>query len=484
MTSFKRWAALGVFATLASTQAFAQVTEVEPNDDKANATLALGLTSGQFLDGNSISATTTGLDYWKVSTALAAPGLYRHELAITTTGTAGHTGTLRGLNQTGGVAGTCPANGTSGTIGTTDSTVQTSSTLSTPARMCAWYGFGKGEQLYYRVTGTASTTANYNATLTSTPITPIVVPGSFAAGPITLTTTSQTTTDTDIYLYDSNFNIVISPEGAASNDDEHCHPGTTLQSWLTRTLTPGTYYLAVGGYNTCSNLVSPTDEDFMTGNVMDFGDQLVCSATGTGSDRDFQITDGVNTYTSSGVVTTKYFEVTWVQFTVGGGAPVAICDPGASGVIACPCSNPASGAGRGCDNSLATGGATIAASGNSNLAGDTLVFTTGSQTLNGTTILLQGTANNGTGTVFGQGVRCVAGSLKRLYVKSPGGTGGITAPAGADPTVSARSAALGDTITAGSHRYYMAYYRDPIVLGGCPATSSFNATPGIDVTWN
>lgn len=160
------------------------------------------------------------------------------------------------------------------------------------------------------------------------------------------------------------------------------------------------------------------------------------------------------------------------------------CEAGSGGVIACPCGNPPAGPARGCDNSIATGGSQLNATGAANLSADTLVFTTGSQTLNGTTIVLQGTTQIAAGVAFGQGVRCVGGSLKRLYVKSPGGTGGITAPVGADLTVSARSAVLGDIITAGTSRFYMAYYRDPIVLGGCPSTSTFNASHAGAVVWN
>jgi hypothetical protein len=85
---------------------------------------------------------------------------------------------------------------------------------------------------------------------------------------------------------------------------------------------------------------------------------------------------------------------------------------------------------------------------------------------------------------FGQGVRCVGGTLKRLYVRSPGGTGGISVPQVGDNSVSAQSALLGDVIAPGSTRYYMAYYRDPIVLGGCAASATFNATNALSVAWN
>ena len=159
-----------------------------------------------------------------------------------------------------------------------------------------------------------------------------------------------------------------------------------------------------------------------------------------------------------------------------------ICQPGTSGTSACPCANPPSAAGRGCNNSSATGGAILAASGNARLGADTLVFTTSGEKPTATSVVLQGSAVSSSGVVFGQGIRCVAGSLKRLYVKNAV-NGAITAPAAGEAHVAARSAALGDTIAQGTHRYYGVYYRDPVVLGGCAATSTFNLTQQLDVLW-
>jgi len=75
--------------------------------------------------------------------------------------------------------------------------------------------------------------------------------------------------------------------------------------------------------------------------------------------------------------------------------------------------------------------------------------------------------------------------LKRLFAKSASG-GSITVPnfGAGDPTVSARSAAKGDVIQAGQSRWYLVFYRDPIVLGGCPASSTFNATQTGRVDWS
>ena len=160
----------------------------------------------------------------------------------------------------------------------------------------------------------------------------------------------------------------------------------------------------------------------------------------------------------------------------------SFCSPGIAGVIACPCSNPPSGQGRGCDNSSLTGGATLDALGVASLGADSVQFTSGAERPNATTVLLQGNASIASGAVFGQGVRCVGGGLKRLYVRAAVG-GSISVPQAGDPQVSAQSATLGDPISAGQQRYYMAYYRDPIVLGACSALSTFNGTTAIDVLW-
>ena len=72
-----------------------------------------------------------------------------------------------------------------------------------------------------------------------------------------------------------------------------------------------------------------------------------------------------------------------------------------------------------------------------------------------------------------------------MYTKTAAG-GSITAPdfGAGDPTVSARSATLGNPISPGESRYYLAYYRDPTVLGGCPSASTFNATQTGRVDWS
>ena len=97
--------------------------------------------------------------------------------------------------------------------------------------------------------------------------------------------------------------------------------------------------------------------------------------------------------------------------------------------------------------------------------------------------MLQGTLNNGTGVVFGDGLRCVAGSLKRLVVRNAS-SGSVTYPQAGDPSISARSATLGDPIPSGAARFYQVYYRDPN-LGFCssPPGNSWNVSGAVQINW-
>jgi hypothetical protein len=161
------------------------------------------------------------------------------------------------------------------------------------------------------------------------------------------------------------------------------------------------------------------------------------------------------------------------------------CVPGVNGVIACPCNNPQvpAGSNRGCNNSSNTGGAQLTSTGNSSLANDTVHFTSAGEKPNASTILLQGKDPLlAAGIPFGQGVRCIDAALKRLYVHSAM-SGTVTFPQGGDPDIHTESSNHGDTIAPGSTRHYMCYYRDPIVLGGCSANDTWNATPAQAIVW-
>ena len=158
------------------------------------------------------------------------------------------------------------------------------------------------------------------------------------------------------------------------------------------------------------------------------------------------------------------------------------CFPGQAGVISCPCNNPPPLGQRGCNNSQGTGGAWLNAQGVASLSQDSVLFTTLYERSTALSILVQGDQIVASGLPYGQGVRCVGGALKRLYVQSAS-SGSISVPGVGDLPVSQRSAQLGDTIVPGETRYYMVYYRDPTVLGGCPSNLTFNSTQGQRLVW-
>ena len=150
-------------------------------------------------------------------------------------------------------------------------------------------------------------------------------------------------------------------------------------------------------------------------------------------------------------------------------------------VAPCPCGN--SGApGHGCENSSTTGGALLTASGVASLAADSVHLTASGEKPTATSVLLQG-ALVISPIHYGDGLRCVGGTLKRLYTHTAAG-GIVTMPQGADATISAASAAKGDVINAGSTRGYQIYYRDPSTTF-CPTPNggAFNISSAILVSW-
>jgi Tol biopolymer transport system component len=153
------------------------------------------------------------------------------------------------------------------------------------------------------------------------------------------------------------------------------------------------------------------------------------------------------------------------------------CAGDGSLATACPCANTGV-AGHGCDNSLLAGGARLAASGSTLPDGVRLVSS--GELPSALSIFLQGNSIVAQGVVFGDGLRCVAGALKRLYVVHAV-AGSASAPGAGEAPIHLRSAQLGDPILPGGTRWYQVYYRDPDA-GFCPG-ATFNVSNGLRVSW-
>ena len=455
-------AVFGVLFLVAGSTARAQTSfgEVEPNGPKAEATPVVCLASGDSLTGSttgtSITAgnsAPTSADTFRVKTCPLPVGIYKHRLVVTG-GTFGTT--IRGRNQT------------SAGAGTTDVAAQTGS-----ASACQWYGFGHEEEIYYRVTGSASTTSPYTSTLTTTTVVPTSI-GPFAPGTITITTQGQGhTTDTELWVYDGNLHAIPT----YGNDD--ATPAAGLQSKLTRTYAAGTYYLAISTYNMANDQVAASDDNFDLGSLLDFPDAITDSVTTANQVVNFAVTDANGT-TQYPATKPGAFDVVWFRFVVGSSGISSLCAGDGTSATPCPCGN--TGApGRGCNNSQSTGGALLTASGGQ--SPDTIVLTSSGELASVLSIFLQGNALVSPPVPFGDGIRCTGGAIKRLYVKNASG-GVVSAPTGANPSITQQSAALGDPIAPGSTRWYQVYYRDPdLAFCPFPTGNSWNASGAIEILW-
>jgi choice-of-anchor B domain-containing protein len=152
----------------------------------------------------------------------------------------------------------------------------------------------------------------------------------------------------------------------------------------------------------------------------------------------------------------------------------AFCFGDGSGT-ACPCGN-AGATGRGCANSTGAG-ALLAAGGVARIAGDSFTLTASGMPSTVSALYFQGTnqAAAGAGTVFGDGLRCAAGTVIRLGTKTAA-AGVTTYPGAGDASVSVRGA-----ITAGATRTYQVWYRNAAAF--CSA-ETFNLTNGVLATWS
>lgn len=137
----------------------------------------------------------------------------------------------------------------------------------------------------------------------------------------------------------------------------------------------------------------------------------------------------------------------------------------------CPCSNPGT-IGAGCANSTGLGGKLTASGSSSAAAGDLVLH--GSQLVPNTPgLYFQGTLleNGGIGALFGDGLLCASGTIKRLEVRiaSAQGTSNTTV----------NVASVGGA-SAGLTRFYQLWYRN---TQGSPCGPQFNTTNAYQVVW-
>jgi len=152
----------------------------------------------------------------------------------------------------------------------------------------------------------------------------------------------------------------------------------------------------------------------------------------------------------------------------------ALFCPGDGSASPCPCGPNAGGRG-GCPNSVSPSGALLEAFGAPELANDTLLLR-GLGMPNAAVLYFQGTApaNGGNGSVFGDGLRCVTGSVRRLgTLNNAQGWSAYPGPGQARVSVAGQ-------IAAPASLHYQAWYRNAAAF--CTG-DTFNLTNGLTVVW-
>lgn len=155
-----------------------------------------------------------------------------------------------------------------------------------------------------------------------------------------------------------------------------------------------------------------------------------------------------------------------------------VCAGDGSGA-ACACSNPGD-LGHGCENYGLTGGALLAAVGTPSVASPTLKIAVSGCPQSVTAVLFQGTSidGGGFGVQFGDGLRCVAGSIARIgrKVVSLEGSAEFGFGVPGDPPISVE----GFVPPGGGRRYYQVVYR---IQGSFCFAAPVNSSNSLAVDW-
>ncbi len=150
---------------------------------------------------------------------------------------------------------------------------------------------------------------------------------------------------------------------------------------------------------------------------------------------------------------------------------------GDGSAAACPCGNFGT-SGRGCANSATSEGASLLAFGTASVSSDDVWLACQGVPATASMLFFQGTApvNGGAGVVFGDGLRCVGGAVRRLGVRiAAGGVAGYGPGTGDLPiSISGALPVLGGTF------YYQSWYRD--TAGTC-TPGTFNLTNALAIPW-
>ena len=146
----------------------------------------------------------------------------------------------------------------------------------------------------------------------------------------------------------------------------------------------------------------------------------------------------------------------------------------------CPCANDNDGSvpESGCANGVFASGAQLNGSGTASLSADTLVLATTGLEPSNAGLYFQADNDLSPGNVWGDGLMCTGGQLKRLGVRFADGSGYSDTSAWSTP-ISVRAG----NIMAGDTKRYQCWYRNPLYPPCGTGVNDFNASNGLEVVW-
>ncbi len=164
-----------------------------------------------------------------------------------------------------------------------------------------------------------------------------------------------------------------------------------------------------------------------------------------------------------------------LHFGASSGGGYCFGDPGSG--TPCPCNNDNDGSipGSGCANGVFASGAHLTSSGTPSVSNDTLVLSTINLEPNNSGLYFQAENDLSPGIVWGDGLRCAGGNLKRLQVR-------FASAAGTSATTVGISAKAGN-VNAGDTKYYQCWYRTIINPPCGLGVNDFNSSNGLAVVW-
>jgi hypothetical protein len=330
-------------------------TQVTDNNDSSAASNAgagpLDMAPGDQIAGASSGQNTSGgglgtLDYWQIHPVgsdrnpLPTGFIYKHTLTLNSTGNGGG-GNIPALTQRIAAVGTFQFdNHFSSETTTVSDAVSGTGNPPFALHQIGWYGFGGATgTIKVRVLGPSNPVSMYTFTLTTVVVTtatnpalatPMIDGGFQQGGLMTFSTVGETTTDTDMWIFDSNLNPI---PGWGSDDVANPIDHSVLQSEVKKdVLTSGFYYIALTDYNLHTSELTPLGDRFQSKQAYGPTYPGIVSGMNVSNspapmDVSFKIIDGLgNTHHYTATKLNSY-DVVWTKIFVNGPATGACCKP-------------------------------------------------------------------------------------------------------------------------------------------------------------